>query len=36
MFSDAIMGGPFTEPEQQQQSIYEIEYYIFEKLFFQN
>jgi len=31
-FSDVIMGGTFTEPDDQLRSIYNTEYYIFEEL----
>jgi hypothetical protein len=32
MFSDAIMGGTFTEPTQRQRSVYSVEYYLLDYL----
>ena len=31
-FSDAVMGGPLTEPDERQQQIYSTEYYLFEEI----
>jgi len=35
-FSDVVMGGTFTEPDDQLRSIYNTEYYIFEELLLEN
>ncbi|GAG69118.1 unnamed protein product, partial [marine sediment metagenome] len=35
-FSDSFMGDPFTEPNQAQREVYDIEFYIFEEVFFKN
>jgi len=32
-FSNGVMGGVFTEPSKKQRSVYDVEFFIFEKLF---
>ena len=32
VFSDAVMGGLFIQPDEQQQQLYEAEFYLFEKI----
>jgi hypothetical protein len=32
-FSDAVMGGPFTEPDEHQKQIYATEFFLFKEIF---